>query len=228
MKGGAMLSKTRSIDQIIEEQVKKWQLLKAEKKELQPAISVVTVSREPGSGGKLIAKGVAECLGYDLFHQELIHGMANRAKVSTRLLETLDEKGLNILEDWVAALVNERHLWPDEYSQHLMKVIGTIGKHGRGVIIGRGANFVLPREQSFRLRVIAPQAFRVEKVASQYGLSLDEAHRRVVRTESDRKAFIHKYFNADIADPLNYDMTINTATVSVEKAVGTVCGVLGK
>lgn len=222
-----MQVKTRSIDQIIEEQVRKWQMLKTEKAEAQQAVSVITVSREPGSGGKLIARGVAEKLGYDLFHQEVIHEMADSAKVNTRLLETLDEKGLNILEDWVAALVNERHLWPDEYSQHLMKVIGTIGKHGRSIIVGRGANFVLPREQCFRLRVIAPQAFRIEKVAAEFGLPQDEARRRVVRTESDRKAFVRKYFNADIGDPLNYDMTLNTATVSIAAGINAVCGLMG-
>ena len=66
-----MQVKTRSIDQIIEEQVRKWQMLKTEKAEAQQAVSVITVSREPGSGGKLIARGVAEKLGYECVDREV-------------------------------------------------------------------------------------------------------------------------------------------------------------
>ena len=73
-------------------------------------------------------------------YYEFIHDMAESARVSVRLLETLDEKGVSVLEEWISSLVDKRHLWPDRYLQHLMKIIGTIGKHGRAVIVGRGAN----------------------------------------------------------------------------------------
>ena len=73
--------------------------------------------------------------------------MAESAHVSVQLLETLDEKGATMLEEWISSLVDSRHLWPDQYLQHLMKIIGTIGKHGRAVVVGRGANFVLPPEK---------------------------------------------------------------------------------
>ena len=48
--------------------------------------------------------------------------MALSAKVSSRVLESLDEKGLSMLDDWVSAVINQQHLWPDEYLQHLLKV----------------------------------------------------------------------------------------------------------
>ena len=56
--------------------------------------------------------------------------------------------GLSILEDWISSLVYDRHMWPEEYLKHLMNIIGTIGKHGRAVVVGRGANFILPPEQT--------------------------------------------------------------------------------
>ena len=100
-----------------------------------------------------------------------------------------------------------------------MNVIGTIGKHGRAIVVGRGANFVLPPEQRFRVRVTASQRLRIKNVARDFNLSPEEAKRRVIKTESDRKAFIRKYFNADIADPTNYDLVINTETLTVDNAV---------
>jgi cytidylate kinase len=221
-----MKTRTRGIHQIVEEQAQRWQRLHAEKKEKKSRTPVITFSREPGSGGRLIAEGVAERLGMDLFNQEVIHAMAESAKVSTRLLETLDERGVSILEDWVSSLISERHLWPDEYLKHLLKVIGTIGRHGHAVIVGRGANFVLPPENRLRVRVIAPREVRVQNVARQYDVPVEEARRRVVRTGSDRKAFIRKYFNANIEDPLNYDLVINTGSVALEAAALSVCALL--
>jgi cytidylate kinase len=214
-----MIAPRRSIEQIVDEQVKKWGLGLRETPEQTPAISTVTVSREPGSGGKLIAKGIAECMDFDLFHQEVIHEMALSAKVSARVLESLDEKGLSMLQDWVAAVVHRRHLWPDEYLQHLLKVVSTIGKHGKAVLVGRGANFILPKETTFRLRVVASQSFRAKKVAEQFDLPLKEAERRVMKTEADRRAFVRKYFYADIADPKNYDLVMNTENITIAEAI---------
>ena len=217
----------KTIPRIIEEQVQRWQIMQKEGKEEKEGVSIVTVSREPGRGGRILAGKLADKLGLDIFHQEVINEIAKSADVSGKLLETLDERGLSILEDWISSLVYDRHLWPDEYLQHLMKVIGTIGKHGRAVVVGRGANFVLPLEKRFSVRIVAPQSWRIQNVSKEFDISVEEAKRRVMRTESDRRAFIRKYFNADIADPTNYDLVINTATLNVDDAVNVISSALG-
>ena len=125
-----MRAKARSIEQIIEEQVRKWQITRTEEKKKDERISVITISREAGSGGNILAKRLSDQLEFDLFYQEFIHNMAESANLSVRLIETLDEKGASVLEEWISSIVDKRHLWPDRYLQHLMKIIGTIGKHG--------------------------------------------------------------------------------------------------
>ncbi|MFA9498089.1 MAG: AAA family ATPase [Deltaproteobacteria bacterium] len=222
-----MKPKTRSIEQIIEEQVRRWQIIQTEEKKADERISVITISREPGSGGNILGERLSQQLQFDLFYQEFIHQMAENAHVSVRLLETLDEKGASVLEEWISSLVDKRHLWPDRYLQHLMKIIGTIGKHGRAVIVGRGANFVLPPEKRISLRVISPLETRIRNVSQAFGAAAAEARSRILKTESDRKAFIKKYFNEDIQNPLNYDVIINTEDLSVDDAVNAVIGTLG-
>jgi cytidylate kinase len=108
-----------------------------------------------------------------------------------------------------------------------MRVIGTIGRHGNAIIVGRGANFVLPPENRFRVRVIAPLETRVNRVAETYGVTKKEAKQRVLRTESDRRAFVRKFFHSDIGDPANYEMILNTGTLSVESAAAAICSALG-
>jgi len=217
----------KTVTQIIEEQIHRWQIEHREQKEEKPGISIITLSGEPGAGGRIVASRLAERLGIEIFHKEVINEMAKSADVSEKLIETLDERGLSTLEDWISSLVHERHLWPDRYMQHLMKVIGTIGRHGHAVIVGRGANFILPPEKRFSARIVAPQAWRIGNVAREFGISADEAKKRVLNTESDRRAFIRKYFNADIADPTNYDLVINTAVLNVDDAVKVISSALG-
>ena len=130
-----------------------------------------------------------------------------------------DEKGLNTLENWISSLVNDRHLWPDAYMQHLMKLVGTIGKHGRAVIVGRGANFILPSKGLLRIRVIAPLEDRIRHVAEYFKVPEKKAKLRILQTESDRRAFIRKYFHADISDPHQYDLIVNTGSYSLDAAV---------
>jgi cytidylate kinase len=213
----------KSLNRIIEEQVQRWDLLRKESTTEVRRRPVFTFSREPGSGGKIVAQGVADKLQLDMFHQEVIHEMAKSARISERLVHSLDERRLSVLEDYISSIVHRQHLWPDEYLRHLLKIIGTIGKHGGAVVVGRGANFILPPESRFRVRVIAPRAFRAAKVAQNFDIALEEAERRIIKTGSDRKAFIRKYFNQDIADPLNYDLVINTGTLSIDEAVAAVC-----
>ena len=217
----------KTIQRIIEEHVHRWQIMHKEEVQEKEGVSIVTLSREPGSGGRIVATRLAEKLDIDIFHQEVINEIAKSADVSNKLVETLSERGLSTLEDWISSLVHERHLWPDRYMQHLMKVVGTIGKHGHAVIVGRGANFILPPERRFSVRIVAPQAWRVKNVSRKFDISQEDAKRRVMRTESDRRAFIRKYFNADIADPTNYDLVINAATLNVSDTVNVISSALG-
>jgi cytidylate kinase len=222
-----MKTKSRSIEQIIEEQMQRWQLMKSKKVKEKQGVSTITISREPGSGGSVVAKKLAAKLDFRVFHQEVLIEIAKRADVSDKLLATLDEKGLNVLEDCITALVYDRHLWPDEYLKHLMKVIGAIGKHGSAIIVGRGANFVVPPQNRLRLRIVAPQNVRIANVARAFDVKTEDSRRHIIRTESDRRAFIRKYFNADITDPNNYDIVINTGALEIDKAVEAVIAALG-
>ena len=217
----------KTITKIIEEQVNRWHLLNKEQPAEITGISVITLSGEPGSNGRIVATRLAEELGIDIFHKEVINQIAKSADVRVKLIESLDERGLSMLEDWVSAAVLDRHLWPDEYSQHLMKAIGTIGKHGRAVIVGRGANFILPAEKRFAVRIVAPIPWRVANIARQFSITETEAKKRVLRTESERRSFIRKYFNADISRPTNYDLVINSATMSVDDSVKIISAALG-
>jgi cytidylate kinase len=215
-----MTQRNISIDQFVKQQLKKWEGQFTGKKATDVAhIPVITVSMEPGSGGSIIAARIAEQLELDYFHREIVEKIAKTAKIRSKVINSLEKERLTGVKDFISSLVEDHYIHPDTYLRHLLPVISTIAKHGRAVIVGRGANFILPAEDIFAVRVIAPLKKRIREVALHHNATTEEAKRRVIRRESRRKAFIRRTFNADISDPIHYDLTINTGKMSIDAAV---------
>jgi cytidylate kinase len=215
-----MAIKNVSIDQFVKQQVKKWEGQFTGKKDTEAAlIPVITVSMEPGSGGSMIAEKIAEQLELDYYHRDIVEKIAKTAKIRSQVVNSLEKERLTGVKDFISSLVEDQYIHPDTYLRHLLVVISTIAKHGRAVIVGRGANFVLPAEDIFAVRVVAPLEKRIREVALTHRAPIEQANRRVIQRESRRKAFVRHSFNADIADPINYDLTINTGRMSIDAAV---------
>jgi cytidylate kinase len=207
----------RSFDKIIEEQIKRWQI-DQKKKYKNPIRPVITMSRMPGAMSNALARKLAKDLEIDLFDHEIVEAIATNAKRSQQIVESLDEQDRGIFDEWIAAL-GEDHMWSYEYLQHLTQIVSAIGAHGHAIIVGRGASYILPKEVCLRLLVIAPLEVRIQNVMRTYKVTDNEARRQVMRTEADRKAFIRKYFQADMMDPMNYDLVINTEHIDIDLAV---------
>jgi cytidylate kinase len=77
------------------------------------------------------------------------------------------------------------------------------------------------------VRIVAPDAMRRKVVQHEQDLNAEDAQKMMVSTDANRTAFIRRYFNADTQDPANYDLVLNTGTLSVEKAVSIIQGALG-
>ena len=89
-----MSTKARSIEKIVEEQIQKWNITRRKKDIDESVYPVVTISREPGSGGRIIAESLAEKFNLDLFNQRMIHRMAESAKVSKQVPRNPGRKGI--------------------------------------------------------------------------------------------------------------------------------------
>ncbi len=206
----------RSVTDIINDQVKKWEVV--QKKKIKPSIRpVIAISRLPGSGGWFLAQRVAKDLKMDYWDRQIIDEVARSAKVSKRMIQSLDEQDQSMLDDWIESL-GGRHLWPYEYMEHLTKVICTIGAHGNAVIVGRGASYILPPDVCLRVGVTAPLEVRVNNVSAFFKVSKEEAKQKILTVESERIAFMRKYFNMDVLDPNHYDVVINSQYLDLDAA----------
>lgn len=218
-----MKIQTRSLNAMVEEQLTKWKSTTIEKKaaKTKPA-PVITISREPGSGGSEIARKLSQDLKMDLVGAQIIQKIAESADISEKVISSLDEKRVKRRDDWLSFLFTSRSLWADEYLRHLTKVIGTLGNQGNFIIVGRGAQYILPPEDTFRLRFIADMEVKIRNVMRDFKSSREDAEKYVIKTDSDRRAYLQKYFNADVTTPSDYDMVINTGKLGIDGTVETV------
>lgn len=212
-----------AIDQFVKDQLKKWEraYLQDEAK-AEARIPVITVAMQPGSGGSVIAQKIAERLGFSYFNRGIVEEISKSAKIRSTVVNTLEKERLSGVNDFISSLIEEQYIHPDTYLRHLLEVISTIGKHGRAVIVGRGANFILPPEDIFSVRVIAPMEDRIRNVAVEYRVTAEAAKRRIIRRDSRRKAFVRQSFHVDISDPIHYEMTVNTGKISINAALESV------
>jgi cytidylate kinase len=216
-------AKSRSLNHIVEEQITKWQRLRIEQKqECASPRPCITISRDPGSGGTEIARRLAKDLGMDLIGSRIIQQVAERADISEKIIASLDEKEVRRRDFWIDSMFRTRHIWPDEYLRYLTKVIGTIGKQGNTIIIGRGGQFVLPPEETFRVRFIAPREIRIRNAMRDSSTDFETAERYVYKTEADRNAFHCKHFGSDWTNPIYYDLTVNTGYMGIEGAIAAI------
>lgn len=184
-----------------------------------PHLPVITFSTSPGSLGSKIAENIAKELDFEFYHREIIKEVAKSADTSSSLIEEIEKERFSGVEDFIASLVRKNYIWPGLYLEHLTKVVNAIGRRGHGVIVGRGANFILPSEKRFSVRTVAPFEMRKENIMREFDTSESQAEERIRKREARRKDYIKKTFDADINDPVRYDLVINTGGMSVEACV---------
>lgn len=206
------------VELLVEQQARRWQMRRSEEA-AQERGHTVAISRLPGARGQEVAHGLGQALGYDVFDQEIIHEIAQRADLSDRIVSALDEKNRSLLSEWLVAFGSDRYLSTYEYVHQLRKVIGAIARHGRAVIMGRGAHIILGPREALRVLVIAPLEVRVANIALASAMPAREARRWIQAKEEERQAFLGKHFHSRLGDPEAFDLVVNTEVLGVAGAV---------
>ncbi len=183
------------------------------------AASYITISRQYGTAGSVIARQVAERLDWSLYDRELLEAVALDAHLQERLLEPFDETSRDDMEYWIRGLLTEETVSEHHYTGSLFKVLATIAKVGQAVIVGRGAHLALPPDSGLRVRLFAPLEARVAAICAEEGLTESEATRKVADVEQRRQLWIQRAFGAAAKEKFTFDLALNTATLTIEGCV---------
>jgi len=176
----------------------------------------LTVSRQAASAGAEVARLVGDRLGWSVLDRELVEILATQLKVSPDMLTLLDETRANWIADTLYALVDSRLVLQDSYVALLGRILLACIADRSAVVVGRGANFLLPPQHGIRLRTVAPEAFRVEYLMRQKELDRRAAVRHLREIEAQRTDFIRHHFHADPDDVHVYDMVLDISAFGIE------------
>lgn len=180
----------------------------------------ITVSRETGSGGRLIATLVAKKLKMKYYDKQFVELIAKSAKKRKEVIEALDEKSRGLVEGLINSLTNSNSkLSESRYLKYLYQTILSLTEKGRCVILGRGSNFIVPAEKALNVRIIAPLKTRIENTVKFEKKTPLRARENIRKIHYARKEFVKRYFLKNISNANYYDLVINTQFISLAQAV---------
>jgi cytidylate kinase len=206
-------------------------------------MSVVTIRGQLGSGAPEVGRQIADKLHTDYVDREIIAEVAARlhrqeweviAKeipASSLLGRIAEALGHNYAsgDGLTGAYLPMGQIPLDDtrYLQALEYVVKELGRSPSLVIIGRGSQFILKDYPDvFHVLVVAPIEVRVKRVMQDLKLDEETAEIKIARHDKSLREFIKRYFEAEIEDPVHYDLVVNTKVFSFQAAASIVVDAL--
>lgn len=200
---------------LIQRQINHWNRLRdyldtGDTAEPQPRGPVITVSRLAASGGRGLAKLLAERLDLELQDQSLVDRIAHDRDLERSVVARLDEKTVNQVKLWVRGALEQRMFLTDDYHQSLVRVVTSLAARGGVVFLGRGANLILGERADLRVRVVASDRTRRRRLRRRRQLGKAEARALLEQIDAQREGFVRRVFQTDPGQVHNFDLVLNS------------------
>lgn len=182
-------------------------------------MAVIAMTREMGTLGKDVAIGVAEQLGLEIIHHELVESdVARRMDIEPSKVHHFLEGQPSLMERWK---IDKKKL-----SRYTAEEILELAERGQVVIRGWGAaNLLRSISHVVCVRVCAPMSFRIQVIKERLGIDNDQTvQKEIEQNDAAHTRTIRSYFDADWRDPLYYDIVLNTERLPLEQCVDQICG----
>jgi cytidylate kinase len=187
----------------------------------------ITISRQTGAGAITVAKLVAkqletECPGdppcpWAVFDRNLVEEILRDHKLSQTVADYMVEDAKFPLSDAFETLLG---LHPSSWTM-MEKAAATVRKlalKGNVILVGRAsATITANLPHVLHVRLVAPFQQRVQHYAIYYHIDEENATHLVREKDVARRRYVSQ-FGADIDDPVNYALVINTGQISFEEA----------
>ena len=201
------------LERALQQRLDTWRAIEAQRRPNREIdLRTITFSRQVGSGGRLIAARVSQILALNFYDwDELRHIVA--------MVAECDASGTTRDYDVDDGTLRHLDLPPAQYRDALTIAMKGIDAADGGVVLGRGANFILPRERCLRIRVVAPTGIRADYLRRILGIDHARALETVRKGDADRRAFIRHFFDEDIDEDTHYDLVVNMDLYTLDAAV---------
>lgn len=195
-------------------------------------IRIITVEREFGSGGGVIAAKLAARLGWTLWDQRLTDEIARRMDCDSREVAEREERTdptyyrlfKAFLRGSFEGNVNLPRLHlvdADCVRETAQEILLEIGNTGNAVIVGRGSAYYLAnREDVFHVFIYGSLGDKVKRLKST-GRSEKDALESAETVDHDRAAFIKRYFGLEWPTRQLFHLMVNSG-IGEDVAVATI------
>jgi cytidylate kinase len=208
---------------------------------------VITIGRQFGAGGRTVGQMLARELKADLLEDQLIDEVARRLELPKEEVEAADEQPGSLLSRLLIALGSasgepmippEAAAWTPPNAdpvfdtrlavlQITQQVIKEAARSGNVVIVGRGAGYLLrDLEGALHVFLEASADVRVKTLMKRFGLSEEEARRRMKQTDENRTAYVKQVYGHDRNLPGHYDLVLNTGRLGYDATVDAILAAL--
>lgn len=191
--------------------------------------TIITISREFGSGGRTIGKNVAEKLGIPCYDKELIEELAQTTGFSKKYIEEQGEYAPT-KSPFSYAFVGRNidgmsvgdYLWNEQ-----RKKILELAEKESFVIVGRCADYILrEREDVLNVFVHAPAAERAKRIVEVYGETEVAPEKRLRDKDKKRAINYHYYTEQEWGRAQNYHLTLDSSAFGIEGCVDMICSIV--
>lgn len=193
-------------------------------------MNIITVSREFGSGGRELAKRLADYLGYDYYDKEIIKQIAINKNMDSNYVENVLESGTK-----VTFPITVRNTFAMSYAfsakTSLMleekKVLEDIAKLGKNcVIVGRNADIVLADYKPLNIFVYADMAVKLKRCVKyapeNENLTEKELKQKMAKIDKARKETRMIVTEKEWGERESYDLMINAGKKNIKELVSLV------
>lgn len=180
--------------------------------------TVITISREYGSGGRIIGKKLAEALGIGFYDGELLSLVAKESGYTVEFVRQNDQKKTQSL---LYHLYMGSQILPasDMIFIAQSKVIEDLHSKESCVIVGRCADYVLRgREDVINIFIHAPIESRAARVEKEYAEKADNYKSYVQKQDKSRVAYYNYFADDAWGKAQTYDLSINS-DIGIDEAV---------
>lgn len=183
---------------------------------------VITIGRQLGSGGRLLAEELGRRLGVPVYNKELIEEAARRSGLSEELFERADEHATNVKPlgtgIWsFGSMINSGYINNDTLFGIQSKTIEEVAEKGSCIIVGRCADYVL-RDNPGLLSVFvtADEEDRVARLCGCCDKGEKECRQIIATTERKRASYYNYYSFKTWGAAESYDLCINSSLFGIE------------
>lgn len=196
----------------------------------------VTISRQAGCGALVVAQKLAARLQretapddppWTVFDRNLMEKVLEDHNLPARLAQYLPEDRATEIQDITDELFGLR---PASWTmiQQTSETILNLAELGNVILIGRAANVITAKlPHVVHVKLVAPLEARLRHCQESYDMTAKAAREFCQREDEGRRRYLKKYFQADVENPLLYDLTINTGAVSFHTAAALIAATVG-